>query len=108
MISLRKKIQSLILFTLKSFEFQPPDNSNLPTSVNHETTLILEEEPNIHFVPCPPPFSLPIWVPPSDDVKVGKSENQIVDPSIQPPSTFDNLDPIERTWNRSITAWSLE
>ena len=29
------------------------------------------------------------------DVKVGKSKSQIVDPSIQPPSTSHDLDPIE-------------
>jgi len=47
-----------------------------------------KEEHTIPFVPCPPPFLVPIWVPPGDDVEVGKSRNLIVDMSLQTLSTF--------------------
>lgn len=61
-----------------------------------------EEEPIIPLVPCPPP----IWVPPGDDVKVGRFENQTVDFSIQRPSnsydphpTKENLEWFNNTWS---------
>jgi len=69
-------------------ESQPPNVFSLPTFLNHETPPISEEEPTIPFVYYPPPFPLPIWVPLGDDVKVGKSRNSTVDPSLQPSSTF--------------------
>jgi len=53
---------------------------------NRETPQYFEEEHLIPFVPCRPPFLVPMWVPLGDDVKVGRNENQTNDMSIQPPS----------------------
>ena len=80
---------------MKSFESKHLDDSSLLTYVDHETPQICEEEPTIPFVPFPPSFSVPIWVPPCDDVEVGKYESKIVDPSFPPSSTSHDFDPIE-------------
>lgn len=82
---IKEKFQSLILLTLRYFESKLPNDSPPPTYANHETHQSFEEEPTIPFVPCPPPFLIPIWVSPCDDVEVGKSVNQIFDP-YSPPS----------------------
>lgn len=66
-------------------ESEPPDVSASPMFVNHEIPLISEEEPTIPFFPFPH-FPMPIWVPPGDNVEVGKFENQIADSSLQPSS----------------------
>lgn len=52
------------------------------------------EEPIIPFSPIPP-FIVPIWVPPCNDVEVGKSIDQISIPSSQPSSISHDLDPSE-------------
>lgn len=69
-------------------EFVPPYVSTSQTLVNHETPLISEEESMIHFAPCPPPFSVPLWVPPHNGAKVGNSRNQIPNPYLHHPSSF--------------------
>lgn len=92
-----EKFQSFIILSLKYFQFEPPNYVSLPTYVDHEAPKICKEEPAIPFVPCPPLFLVPIWVPPSDVVKDGKSENRIVDPSIKPPPISHDLDPIDKS-----------
>jgi len=52
------------------------------------------EEPIIPFSPIPP-FIVLIWVPPCNDVEVGKSIDQISIPSSQPSSISHDLDPSE-------------
>lgn len=64
-------------------ESETLDISSSPTFVNNQKPLILEEESTIHFVPCHPPFSILMWVPPCGDVEVGEYENKIVDLSLQ-------------------------
>jgi len=44
-----ENFQSLILLTLKSFEYEPSDDVSLPAYVDHETPQICEEEPTIPF-----------------------------------------------------------
>lgn len=75
----KEKFWHLAQISLKQFESKPPDHPALPNFENHETPLISKEEPTIPFAPYPPPFLVRMWVPPCDDVKVGKSGNQIVD-----------------------------
>jgi len=72
--------------------------------VNHETPLILEEEPIIPFVPCPP-FPVVMWVPPCCDCKVGKSKNQISNSYSHSFSTFHDSDSMEEIldWLRKPT-----
>lgn len=76
---INEKFHILVLLSVKSFVSEILDDSTLPPYVDHETPQICEE-PNI--VPFPSPFLVLIWVPAGDDVKVDKSENQIVDPPI--------------------------
>lgn len=38
-----------------------------------------------------------MWVPPCDESKLGNLKNQIVDPSLQSSSTFNESDPMEET-----------
>lgn len=52
-----------------------------PTLVNHEAPQIAEEKPNTSFIPCPPPFPVPIWVPPYGDFKADKSTQHVPNPS---------------------------
>lgn len=77
-------------------ESKQPYVSSSSTLVNQETPIILDEEPIIPFVPCPPPFAVPMWVPPCNDYKVGKSTHQIPNPFSHPPSDFhdSNLEEI--------------
>jgi len=84
---LKVEFESLARISLHG-EYKPPDVYVPQTFVNCETPLIPEEEPTIPFVPCPPPFRVPIWVPPCDNVEVGKSINQIPNPSSQPSPHF--------------------
>lgn len=90
---------------MKSFASESFDDSSLPTYVGHETLEICEEEPTIMFVPCPPPFPEPIWVPPDDDVEVGKFENRIVSLSVQPSSNshYSNLIEEDLEWFSNYT-----
>lgn len=69
----KKKFECLVHISLHG-EPEPPNVLASPTFVNHETPLILEEEPTNPCVPCLPPFSILVCVPPCDDVKVGKSQ----------------------------------
>ena len=87
-----ENFQSLILLFLKYLESKPLDNSLSPNIANHGTPQSSKEEPTI---PCPPHFLVRIWVPLGNDVKFGKYENQIVDLSIQSPSTSYTPLPIE-------------
>lgn len=41
-------------------EYEPHDVFASPSRVNHEASLILEEEPIVPFIPFPPPFLAPI------------------------------------------------
>lgn len=84
----------MILLSLKYFESKPSDDDSLPTYAYHETPQVFEE-PTIPLRPCPPPFPVPIWVPPGDDIKVRKSQNRIIDLSIQPPPNSHDSNPIE-------------
>lgn len=90
-----EKFHNLILLSLRSFESELLDNSLSPTYPNHGIPQYSMEEAIIPFVPCLPPFPVPIWVPLGDGVKVGKFENQIVDLPIQPSSTSYDPHPIE-------------
>lgn len=72
------KFQSLVLLSVKHLGSEPLDDSTLPTYIDHETPQICEEEPTVSFFPCPPPFSVPIWVPPCDDVEFGKIFNSLI------------------------------
>lgn len=51
---------------------EPTIFSSSPTLADHEAPQIVEEEPNTTLVPCPPPFSVSILVPPCSDCKVEK------------------------------------
>ena len=68
----KKKFKHLVHIFLHD-ESEPHDVSTSPNFVNHEAPLILEEELANPFVPCPPPFSVLMWVTPFDDNKVGIS-----------------------------------
>jgi len=78
-------------------EPEPLDVSTSPTLVNHEKPLISKDGFTVSFVPCPPPFPIPMRVPPCNDNQVGKFVDQIPNPSLHPPSTFHDLDLIEET-----------
>ncbi len=57
------------------------DVSTFPTPANHETPLILDEEFTSPFVLCHPPFPISMRLSPFDDNKVGKSTNEIPNPT---------------------------
>lgn len=86
-----ENFQNLILLSLRSFESEPLDDSLSPTFTNHRIPQFSKEEPIIPFVPCHPHLKVPIWVPPSDDIKVERSKNQTIDLCIQPPSNSYDL-----------------
>jgi len=47
------------------------------------------------LVPCPPLFSVLMWVPSCDDVEVGIYKNQMVDLSLQLSSIYHDPDLME-------------
>lgn len=98
-----EKFHSLILLTLRSFEFKRLDDFPFPTFSNHEAPQSSEDEPTIPLFPCPHPFPVLVFVPPSDDVDVGKNGNQIVDPSSPPSVTSHDLDQMEE-----ISEWFMK
>jgi len=97
-----ENFQCLILLSFSCFESKPLMILSPPNLGNHGTPKYYEEEPIIPFVPCPPLFPIPIWVPPGDQNKVGRSKNQTVDLSIQPPSNSYDLHP-----TKEILEWFI-
>lgn len=85
----------LVWISLNQFEYKPPYVHVSPTFVSCETPPISEEEPTFYFVPCLPPFPVPILMPPCYSVEVGKSINQISNPYSYHSSTFNDSDPME-------------
>lgn len=75
----RKMFKHLVWIYLNKCEYKPPYVPLSPTFINCETPIISEEEPIVPFVPCAPPFLVEIWMPPCDNVEVGKSRNKISD-----------------------------
>lgn len=90
-----EKFKSLIIFSMKSFAYEPFNDS--PPSTYVETPQICKEEPAIPFVPCPCPFPVSIWVPLGENIEVGKSKNQMDDPSLQPSSIYHDPNPMDET-----------
>lgn len=78
-------------------EYEPHDALISLNLVNCETPRISKEEPTTPFVPCPPHFLVPMWVPPCYDNKFGKYENQILNPSLHPPFASHVLDLMKET-----------
>jgi len=91
---LKQEFECLVLISLHS-EPKPPDFPTSPPLVSHGTPLISEEEPIIPFVPCPPPFPVPIRVPPCGDYEVGKSANLILNPPSHSSSIYHDSNSME-------------
>lgn len=77
---LKQEFERLVRVSSYS-EPEPLDFSSSPTLTDHEAPQIVEEEPNTTFVPCPPPFLVPMWVPPCSDCKVEESAQHVPNPS---------------------------
>lgn len=51
---------------------ETPNFPSSPTLANHEAPQFTKEEPTTLFVPCSPPFSVPMWVSPCSDHEAEK------------------------------------